>query len=414
MQRQFAVNYSAIGDVADALDFAEASVKGARAILAVKPDAESMRLLANSLIALGRVQSTRGAMDAARAAFNEAISTGDKIGVAYPGNSSPAAIKAEALIYISDLATMSGQTTDALQAAKEGVGVARTLSNSDPSNREWRVMLADGLERAGNLSGGITTAMSYGARLDPSLPVDRKVVDYADAVASYQESSGIYRALVAADPTNTDFRARLENILIRLGDLRLVTGALADALSAHKEALSISSDLLAADSGNVQWKRRVEVNELKLQTVYSAQGNLDAALDAAQESLVISKQLNELDPENLLWRRDLCSHYRSLGEAERGKGDESAARESFGKALTTCRETATHHPKDAVVRIQLAFTLYQASKNQPSDYAAPLLREALSILGALDREGVLPETNANWAPFISSKLANLEGTTPPR
>ena len=60
------------------------------------------------------------------------------------------------------------------------------------------------------------------------------------------------------------------------------------------------------------------------------------------------------------------------------------------------------------MRIELAFTLYQASRGRLGDDAAPLLREALSILEDLDRIGALPKANANWAPFIREKIATLE------
>jgi tetratricopeptide (TPR) repeat protein len=199
----------------------------------------------------------------------------------------------------------------------------------------------------------------------------------------------------------------LENILIRIGDLNLARRAFSDGLAAHKEALSISADLLSADPGNVDWKRHVEVNYAKLQSVYSAQGDFDAALIAAQESLEIATRLSDLDRNNLLWRRDLCARYRALGRAQRDKGDKVDALVSYSKALAECRETTARYGSDPAVRIELADTLYQASKGRSADEAAPLLREALNILEDLDRGGALPKANANWAPFIREKITAL-------
>jgi tetratricopeptide (TPR) repeat protein len=251
--------------------------------------------------------------------------------------------------------------------------------------------------------------MTAPTRLDPALPVDSDQVgsDYAGALASYEESSKIFRALVAQDPTNTDNLARLENILIRIGDLNVATSNIANALSAHKEALAISSDLLSNDSGNTEWKRRVEVNYQKLNSVYVALGDFDSALIAAQEALDIAKRLTDIDSKNLLWRRDLCARYRGVGGAQRAKGDEVDAADNYAKALAICRETASRYASDPAVRIELVFTLYRASRGQSADKAAPLLREALSMLEDLDRVGALPKANANWPPLIRDKIAAL-------
>ena len=405
--REFAMNYRALGDVATALDFAQASVKGAREIVNSQANGASTQILAFSLITLGRVQTAGGNLDAARTAFDEAINIGKEIRLTAPSDTSAAQIEAQALISVSDLEVMGGDTIKALKAAGASVSYARSLSNSQSSNTTWRVLLADGLERSGNISGGITTAWTIPTRLNSALPVDQAGIDYAAALASFEESSKIVHALVGQDPTNTDLRARLDTILIRIGDLNLARAAFADALIAHKEALSISSDLLSADSGNVEWKRRVEVSYQKLNSVYSAQGDFDAALLAEQQSLEIATRLSDLDRENLRWRRDLCSRYRSLGMTQRDKGDKIDALESFSKALAECRETASRYASDPAVRVELAFSLYQASKGRSADDAAPLLREALSILEDLNRVGAIPKANENWAPFIRDEIAKL-------
>ena len=152
----------------------------------------------------------------------------------------------------------------------------------------------------------------------------------------------------------------------------------------------------------------LEVNYGKLQSVYSAQRDFDAALIAAQQALEIATRLSDLDRGNLRWRRDLCTFYRGLGRTQRDKNDKADALASYNKALLECRETASRYASDPAVRIELALTLYQASKGRSADDAAPLLREALRILEDLDRVGALPKGNANWVPFIRDKIATLE------
>ena len=407
MLRQFAINYTALGDLATALDSAVASVEGARRIEEAASDDASRQLLAYSLVVLGNVQRGKGTLDAARASFEEAIAIADKMDLNASSRTTGQEIKARTLNDVSNLAVVRGETAQALEAATASVGIARALCAADPSNPSWRILLADGLERSGNISGGITTAWTQATKLDPAQPTNREGLDYKAALSSFEESREILQALVTENPTNTDVRARLENILMRIGDLRLAMGAFAEALSAHKEALAISSELLSQDSGNTEWKRRVEINYQKLQSVYAAQGDKDAALTAAQESLEIAKRLIDIDPGNLLWRHDLCGRYGGLGGTQRAEGDDVGARDNYRKAVAFCRETASRYPSDVQSQLRLAGALYGASKGRSADEAAPLLQESLGILEDLDRVGTLPKANANWAPFIRNKLTAL-------
>ena len=170
MLRQFAISYTALGDLATALDFAEASVQEARDTHGSEAKGASTRSLAFSLITLGRVQTAKGTLDAARKAFDEAINIGEKIAGTVPNDTSAGQIEAQALVFISDLEVMGGGTTEALKAANASVGIARNLGSSQPSNSAWQTLLADGLERSGNISGGIPTAMTVPTRLRLSAP----------------------------------------------------------------------------------------------------------------------------------------------------------------------------------------------------------------------------------------------------
>jgi tetratricopeptide (TPR) repeat protein len=412
MLRQFALNYSALGDLADASAYAAAAVAEARRVLAQRPGAASQQLLAASLYALGRVRQTQGLLDDARAAYGESNTIGAAMAATPADEAAGEEIEARALLGLSDLEVVGGDAAKGLEAAKRSLDVARALSAADPDNKTRRILLATALERSGNINGGIVTAYSGPTRLDPALPSNLPGIDYAAALSVYAESGAIFRGLAAKDPTDTDVRFRLETVLIRIGDLNLATGDLVAALAAHKEALAISSDLLSGDPGNADWKRRVEVNDEKLNRVYMAERDFAAALAVGQDALAIGARLGELDSNNLIWRRDLCDDWRLLGGAERALKQETAADDSFAKAIATCRDTASRFATNAIVKVELAFTLYYAGKGRPTDDAAPLWREAIAILDDLDHAGALPQAASNWAPFIRDRLAALNGVGP--
>ena len=409
MQRQFAINYSALGDLGGALDFAQASVAGARQILASSADENSKPMLGFSLLALARVQYLRGDAAAASAAVEEVIDLSDKNLGPSPADRRFGEIKARALLQRSDLAVTRGDMKNGLLDANAAMAIARPLNQANPSDRGLMTLLADTLEHAGNIDGGITTAFTVPKRLDSALPVPPEGLDSGAALAAFEESAKIYRKLVAADTSDADARARLENILIRTGDLQISTGALDAALATHKEALTISSELLSADSGNTDWKRRVEVNHGKLYAVYMARGDFGEALAQAKEAEEIGRRLYDLDPQNFLWRRDYGGRFRSLGNALRASKDTSAARENFDKSLAISRETASRHPADPVAHIELALALYLAGRDRAPGEAAPLFREAVTELEGLERKGEMPKANANWTDFIRKKLAEIEG-----
>ena len=277
-----------------------------------------------------------------------------------------------------------------------------------------QTLLADTLERSGNILGGIDTQLTVPKRLDPDLPTELGGIDLRAALEALQSSATIYGRLSAATPTDTDLRGRLENILRRIGRLDLALGALPEALASHKAALAIGSELLVADPGNTDWKRRVEVEHELLNYVQMARRDYDNALVESRDALDIAQKLFDLDPTNLAWRRDLGGRLTNVGLALRANGDSTTAQASFDKALDVRRETVKLYPSVVSARVELVLALYRVGKWGPPQKAAGLFREALQELDELKRAGTLPKVHENWAPFIRECLAQIEASDAPK
>jgi tetratricopeptide (TPR) repeat protein len=409
MLRQFATNYAALGDLVSAKDFAENSVADARRILIARPNDHSLDLLAVSLNALGRVLQTKGALDEAQAAYDEALSISRNLSAAPASQNRGDAIQARTLNLAIDLDVVRGDRLKGLAASAQATDLSRKLVKVDPANVVWQTLLADSLEHSGNINAGVQTAYTGPTQLDPALPSALPGIDHQAALAELNEAGDIIAKQIQRDPTNTDLSARLENIFIRISDLMAVMGKFDEALAKQKEALAISSNLLSKDTGNTEWKRRVEVNDTKIRGFYLVLHNPDAALSASREALGIATSLSELDPSNILWGRDLCAAYRALGSAQRPLKQLAEARDSYDKAIAACRATLARSPSENSLKVDLVFTLYSAGKGpeRPIESEISFMQEALSILDELVQAGALPSACENWPPFIRAKLDAL-------
>ena len=130
--------------------------------------------------------------------------------------------------------------------------------------------------------------------------------DLTAALAAYEESLEIRRALAARNPAdNAEWARDLSIGLHKVGDVRFDQGDLTAALAAYEESLEILRALAARDPGNATWARDVSIGLSRIGDVRSAQGDLTAALAAYEESLETRRALAARDPDNATWARDL-------------------------------------------------------------------------------------------------------------
>ena len=120
MQRQFAINYAAIGDLAQALESGQASVTGARQILATRPNKDSMITLASSLLQVGQIDLQRGDADGARATANELLDLASNMASAGKDEVAADQITARARLLLSDIEIARGDIERGLEFGKSG------------------------------------------------------------------------------------------------------------------------------------------------------------------------------------------------------------------------------------------------------------------------------------------------------
>jgi tetratricopeptide (TPR) repeat protein len=111
--------------------------------------------------------------------------------------------------------------------------------------------------------------------------------DRAGALAAYEESLGIVRALAAADPGNAGRQRDLAADLSKIGNVRLATGDRAGALALYEESLAIVRRLVVADPGNAAWQADLVIGLYKVSTA----SDPPRARAALREALAIVEAL---------------------------------------------------------------------------------------------------------------------------
>ena len=131
-----------------------------------------------------------------------------------------------------------------------------------------------------------------------------------------------------------------------------------------------------------------------------------AALVAYEEALTIRRKLAAADPDNTQAQRDLGAVLHKFGDAQVDAGNRAAALAAYEESLAIRRRLATAYPAHPGWQADLAVALYNISRVD-SPRARAALREALTIMDALAREGKILAYEKNLRQRFLDALAKL-------
>jgi tetratricopeptide (TPR) repeat protein len=388
MLAEFATTYLAAGDLDQAQAAAEESLAIVRALTAGdRSNADRQYSLAVSLVTLGNVRLAAGDRAGALAAYQESLSIRREFATANPRNSVWQRALGVSLEKVGDVRLADGDRAGALAAYQEGLGIRRMLADLDPANTGWQRDLGVSLEKIGDvrLAGG----------------------DRAGAAAAYLESLKVRRKLAATDPDDAGWQRDVSISLEKIGDLRLAVGDHGGALTDYQESLAIRRQLAAIDPSNAGWQRDLSVGLNKVGDALLAKGDRTGALAVYEEGLAIRRRLAAADPANVGWQRDLSASIERVGDARRAAGDRENALAAYEESVAIRRKLAALDPGNARAQADLAFGLYKVGLSADPARARAALREALTIVETLEREGKLTVGQRNWPDLIRERLAAL-------
>jgi tetratricopeptide (TPR) repeat protein len=251
----------------------------------------------------------------------------------------------------------------------------------------------------------------------------------SDALSRQQEAANTAKALVSAEPQNTEYQRTELVTLTRLGDMVLsVEMDVARSLKAYEQALLISNKLTRFDSSRLDWQRdrsllleRLASAHLRLADkadITRSLENLRQAEQYARDAFEIAERILNSDPLNQEWLRD-----RSVLEERRGQiafatykrgGDTRILEDSarwYAKAIADRRVILKADAERSFYKLDLAVVLVQfgevAMERRESDTAERSLREALLLLEELTSGNEAQPIWLRETAKVHSALANL-------
>jgi len=251
----------------------------------------------------------------------------------------------------------------------------------------------------------------------------------SDALSRQQEAANTAKALVSAEPQNTEYQRTELVTLTRLGDMVLsVEMDVARSLKAYEQALLISNKLTRSDSSRLDWQRdrsllleRLASAHLRLADkadITRSLENLRQAEQYARDAFEIAERILNNDPLNQEWLRD-----RSVLEERRGQiafatykrgGDTRILEDSarwYAKAIADRRVILKADAERSFYKLDLAVVLVQfgevAMERRESDSAERSLREALLLLEELTSGNEAQPIWLRETAKVHSALANL-------
>ena len=266
--------------------------------------------------------------------------------------------------------------------------------------------------------------------------------DLPGALESHRKAAALREALVAAEPSNRDYRRDLldsywfiatlvgaqgdgssELAMLRqqlparrelaateqsgfldrynyaathtaIGHLLMQMGDSRGALENQQESLRLREEIAALDPDTARARRALTISYEYLGLAMDAAGDSKGALEVQQRGLQVRQSLVSADPLNTDLRLMLNESYRYIGDLLFKLGDADGAREHYLKQLTLTREMVATEPANAQFRRNEAVALIKAGdiaahsgddENALSHYQAALrIREELSAAARQD------------------------------
>jgi tetratricopeptide (TPR) repeat protein len=283
-----------------------AAEKSYRALLQLAGKGASEDQIFWARTGLGDIAVARGDLNAALAAYGEALAAMERLAGSNAGNANWQRDLSVSNNKIGDVLVKQGNLPEAEKSYRAGLAIRERLAGSDAGNADWQrdlsvsnTKIGDVLVKQGNLP---------------------------EAEKSYRTGLMIAERLAGSDAGNADWQRDLSVSYDRVGNVMVKQGNLPVALKSYRAGLAIRERLAGSDAGNAEWQNDLSVSYEKVGDVQKAQGDLASALKSYRADVAITERLAKSDPGNAGWQRDLAISVGRLALAQKQSGDKAKAR----------------------------------------------------------------------------------------
>ncbi len=281
-----------------------------------------------------------------------------------------------------------GDSEGALKSFRTSVQLMERAGGANPRDPEMQSALAasyQGVAGMLNITGDLQSALT---NFDRALALQRAVVtrdptkteyrralanllleigdtkggaglanvgDTPGALASYGEAVSLREALLAEMPTDVDMRAGLAIALMNLGSLESTLGDTAGDARVRR-GVALLEQVVAERPDDAPRRSDLLSGYARLRQPLVDAGRFAEAILVDRNAIVMLQKLVAADTQNTLFRRNLGVTYNNLGRDLRAAGQPRLAVESHRSALAVTEQLSAADPTSIEHRRDVAFT----------------------------------------------------------
>jgi tetratricopeptide (TPR) repeat protein len=231
-----------------------------------------------------------------------------------------------ALVRLAEIEALMGDTGESQHLLERKIETHVRRLEADPEHEESLRSLARGLDQQG------TRWMAAG--------------DYAKAIETFEQASGIKNRLVAVQPDNADYQREQARSLSELGTAYGAAGKTASAREAFGASQHLLAQLIEAYSARPVLRRdlaRVLEDHAK---VLIRVGQREQAAVLQQEAGTHYRRLADAFPDDEEFQRDYARYLGNSGEARWRMGDAAGALQALDESNRLYQKLAQRNPGD--------------------------------------------------------------------
>jgi serine/threonine-protein kinase len=239
----------------------------------------------------------------------------------------------------------------------------------------------------GFMVGDLRTRLTAVGRLEILDEVGKKALTYFQSVP--------------ADSLTGEELFRRSQTMHQLGQVRQARADLAGAMAAYEESLALAKAVVAREPGNAEWQLGLSASHFYVGDTKRRRGDLDGALVHFGAYQEIAKALVARDPANLDWKLELSYAHTNIASLLLGKGQLVEARDLLELTRDLKREVAAARPDDVTIQLSLA------TNHQQLGTLLQRLGEGEEAAASFERELVLYQQLRDRHPQNAQVLARL-------